>query len=69
MVLDPSPPPLLVGQAPWLLLLVGQPLPLFLMLLYLLPFLLLLLLPTLEAEGAHNKCATIWERDAITTKC
>jgi len=59
----------LVGQAPWLLLLVGQPLLLFQVLLFLLRFLLLLLLPTLEAEGARNKCATIWERDAITTKC
>jgi len=58
----------LVGQAPWLLLLVGQPLFLFLVLWCLLR-LLLLLMPTLEAEGARNKCATIWQRDATITKC
>jgi len=59
----------LVGQAAWLLLLVGQPLLLFLVLWFLLRFLLILLLPTLEAEGARNKCATIWQRDATITKC
>ena len=53
----------------YLLLPVGQPLFLFLVLWFLLRFLLLLLLPTLEAEGARNKCATIWQRDATITKC